>query len=369
MLTGRLFGASCAYARVRCRGGRIEAVEPCAKDVDLPWIFPGWIDIHVHGARGLDFMADAPLTTIVEAMAAHGTACCLASTLSAAPHQLESALERIARLSEQKAAGTVVLGAHLEGPYLSPTYRGAQDPSALRDPDLVEVQGYVRRWPRLIKMVTIAPERPGALPLIGWLAEQGIVVALGHSDASLAQAQAAVAAGARHVTHLFNAMRPLHHRDPGLLALALLNPDLTLELIADGVHVDPQLVKALLDSPLAERIALVSDGMAGLGLADGSYRLGTLAVTVHDGAARLEDGTLAGSVASLGQTVARLLQEHGVNGDALAHGLSTVPARVLGLQRRKGRIEAGFDADFTVWDPVRHQVLEVIVEGRRIYQA
>jgi N-acetylglucosamine-6-phosphate deacetylase len=325
---------------------------PRPADVDYPdaVVVPGFVDIHVHGGGGASY-TDGVADEIVRAAAfhrSHGTTTTIASLVTASPADL---LREVAALTDATNAG-VVAGIHLEGPWLSSARCGAHDATQLRDPDPVEIKALLTAADGAIRMVTIAPELPGSDDAIRLLADAGVVVAVGHTDASYLQAHRAVDLGATVGTHLFNAMRPLHHRDPGPALALLEDPRVTVELIADGVHVHRALLRYVIESAGADRVALITDAMAAAGLADGSFRLGTLDVDVQDRVARVRGlSTIAGSTATMDR-IFRAALDSPVSDDALAAAVqmtATTPARTLGLTD-VGSISPGLRADLVVLD-------------------
>ncbi len=313
---------------------------------------PGFVDIHVHGAGGANAM-DGPdaIRQMARTLAARGVTSFLPTAVSAPLDRLAAFAGEVGwARDEADAEGASVLDANLEGPALDPGHAGAHAHSALVDPAAV-VAAFTRdpaAW-EAVKVVTVAPERPGGLNLVRLLAARGIVASIGHSGASYAQALAAYDAGARSTTHLFNAMTGLTHRGPGLALAALLDPRPAVELIADGLHVDAAmwpLVRRLAGG----RVVLVSDALPDAGLAgDRTFRLGGLEVTVRGGRATLADGTLAGSMILLADAVARYVA-HGASLAETVGAASTRPARLVGA-RRKGRIARGADADLVALRP------------------
>jgi len=353
---------------VLIRAGRIEAVgagDPPAVNVprlDLAGALaaPGFIDLHVHGGDGVDFSSASgeEIGRAIALHARHGTTGLLATTLSAAPDPLLAAVREIAAA---RAPG--LLGAHLEGPFLSPARAGAQDPAHIRDPDRAELERLLEAGAGTVRIVTLAPERPRALATTALLRRAGVVAAVGHSDASWDEARAAFAAGATHAVHLFNGMRPLHHREPGVIGAALADPAVTCELICDGHHLHPGTIALVHALKGADGAVLVTDAMAAAGLPDGEYGLGTLDVVVAGGRAGLAEGVvLAGSTLTMDRAV-RTAVAAGVPVDDALRMASATPARVLGLELTKGALAPGHDADVVVLDDVL-AVRATIVGGR-----
>lgn len=328
-----------------------------AHDLGDVSLAPGFVDLHSHGGGGAAFTEGRDAArTVLAAHRVHGTTAMMASLVTDTVAHLEQQIRSLTSLVEDGE----LLGIHLEGPWLSPRHRGAHDAGLLRAPAPADVERLVDAG--AVRMVTLATELPGGLEAVRHLAARGVVAALGHSDATYAQAQAAVAAGVRVATHLFNAIRPVHHRDPGA-ALALLDhPETVVELIADGVHVDPAvLAHAARAKP--GRFVLVTDAMAAAGCADGEYRLGPLPVRVRGGTARLVDGgAIAGSTLTLDRAVAYMHREAGLPLLDAVNAASLVPADVVG-RPDLGRIVPGAAADLVVLDPAL-AVRGVVHNGR-----
>lgn len=329
---------------------------------------PGLIDLHMHGGDGHDAMDATPdaLVGMARFAAKHGVTAFLAATMSSPTEALQAALGNIRRMANRDLDGATLLGAYVEGPFLSPSRTGAHDSAALRDAAQEEVDAILESG--AVRVLTVAPELPGAIEAIARMTRGGVVVALGHTEATYEQMVAASQAGATLVTHLFNAMAPLHHRQPGPVGAALTLPGLTCELIADLVHLHPVILRLVLRAKGLEGIALVTDAMRGAGLPDGEYSLGGLPVVVAEGSARLRDGRLAGSTLTMDRAVYNIMQEAGLSLEEAWRLGSATPARVLGLEYRKGAIAEGLDADLVVWDAQGH-VCCTLVGGRTVYKA
>ena len=293
----------------------------------------------------------------------HGTTTTMASLVTAGPADLLASVSMLAELYRDG----VVAGIHLEGPWISPHRCGAHDPAQLRDPDPAEIDRLLAAADGALAIVTIAPELPGALDAVRRLADAGVVAAVGHTDCSHAVAAAAIDAGARVATHLFNAMRPIHHRDPGPIVALLDDPRVTVELIADGIHLDPALYRHVGRTVGPDRVALVTDAMAAAGLGDGGYRLGEMAVDVRAGVARIAGtDTIAGSTTTMDQLFRNAVDAVGgpPTDDALLRAVrqtATNPARVLG-RADIGALEPGRRADIVVLD-ADLRVAGVVVGG------
>jgi N-acetylglucosamine-6-phosphate deacetylase len=328
--------------------------------VEGEWLLPGFVDLHVHGGGGHDVTASpAQLKAAVDFHRRHGTTRTLVSLVTASEADLAVQLGWIADL-----AGDQVVGAHLEGPFLAGGHCGAQNPSFLLLPQSRAFGNLVAAARGHLRSITIAPELPGAVELIEAAVAAGIVVGLGHSGATYDQALAGVAAGATLATHLFNAMPPLHHRDPGLVGAAL-DSGLACEVINDGAHVHPSIVGLVADDP--HRLVLITDAIDAAGAGDGEYVLGGQPVLVNDGKARLvSNGALAGSTLTMDEALRRAVQDSGLSLQAASLAASGNPARVLGLAHRCGAIAPGLDADLVVLDSDL-RVRRVMKSGRWVH--
>lgn len=347
----------CRPGWVETSGGRITGCAsgppPRTADLDLPdaLLVPGFVDIHVHGGGGASY-TDGNLENVLRATRfhrSHGTTTTLASMVTASPAQL---LTAVGVLAEATRAGSIA-GIHLEGPWLSEARCGAHDPQQLRDPEPDEIDALLAAGGDAIRMVTLAPERAGSDHAIARFVDAGVVVAVGHTDATYEQTRRAIELGATVGTHLFNAMRPVHHREPGPAVALLEDARVTVELIADGVHVHPAMQRAVIEVAGADRVALVTDATAAAGLGDGEFWLGTVQVDVVEQAARVRGtSTIAGSTATMDQLLraaAGLGSERDAALTAAVKMTSTTPARALGLDR-VGSLRPGADANLVVLD-------------------
>ena len=332
-------------------------------------VAPGLVDLQVNGACGVDVTADPErLWEVAAALPAYGVTSFLPTVITAAPEQHQRALTTLGTAREPHGARP--LGLHLEGPMLAPERKGAHPARWLRVPDERLVQGWSPAAG--VAMATVAPELPGAPEVIATLVGRGVVVSVGHTSATTAQVEAAVAAGATCVTHLFNAMPPLGHREPGPVGMALGDDRLVAGVIADGHHVDPLTLRVAWRCLGPDRFLAVSDTTAALGLPDGPTLLGEQEVVVADGTVRLPDGTLAGSAASLLDCVGVLLRTTGCTlADAIATA-TTTPARVLG-DARLGRLDDGCPGDLVLLDhdPAsgRLDLVATVVAGRVLHDS
>lgn len=333
-------------------------------------LIPGRIDLHIHGAGGVDVMDSTPeaLQTLCLRLPEEGVTSFLATTMTAENKRIEQALSNVGKyIKEKKGNGAEILGVHLEGPFLSLKQAGAHPHAYIQPVDHL----LFKRWQALsedtIRLVTLAPEMDGTLSFIGYLRENGVVASLGHSHATYEQAIAGIEAGATHVTHLFNAMRGLHHRDPGVVGAALLHEGVKAELIADGLHVRWEVINMALRIKGQHGFILVTDAIRAKCMGDGIYDLGGQEVHVTDGKAALKDGTLAGSVLKMDEA-ARKMMEHSSCTLADTILMSSVnPAKQLGLYHRKGSITVGKDADLVVLDE-EYRVVMTLCKGRVVFR-
>jgi N-acetylglucosamine-6-phosphate deacetylase len=332
-----------------------------AETLDLTGLFilPGFIDLHVHGGGGATF--DDGGDSIATGLAAHRMSGTTRSLVSLVTAPADDMARNIAAAAQYAAGDPTVLGLHLEGPFLSVDRRGVHDPTALLMPDPVVLERFLAAGAGQIAMVTVAPELPGGLDLVHRLVAAGVHPAIGHSDAGYEVARQAFRAGADVVTHAFNGMRPLHHRDPAIIGAAM-DAGVVLEVINDGVHLHEATVR-LLRSIAPGRLALITDAMAATSASDGSYRLGAFDVQVQDGVARLADGTIAGSTLTMGVAVQRAVQLVGMSLVEAANAASLVPATVLGVAEKFGSIQVGRAADLVIID-TDLTVQAVMVAGR-----
>jgi N-acetylglucosamine-6-phosphate deacetylase len=334
-------------------------------------VVPGFVDIHIHGAGGHDVMeANArALDRITSTVARHGTTSMLATTVTAPVEETCHSLQGIARYirSHENPVGGItrlaaeILGIHLEGPFINKARRGVHPPDAIAKPSAEMLAQFRKAADGLVKVVTIAPELPGALELIAAAAADGLVVALGHTDADYDHTRAAIAAGARHAVHFYNAMRPFTHRDPGIIGAVLTDPEVTAEVIADGVHVSGPAIQVLIGTKGFHTVLLATDGTSATGMPDGNYRLGNFEVTVKGGVSRNSEGKLAGSTLTLDRAV-RYIVELGVPLIEAVRMATVLPARRIGLAGKKGIIAIGGDADLVVLTPDL-QVAGVMTRG------
>ena len=340
-------------------------------DLGGRWLLPGYIDLHVHGGGGGSFTGADPQQHLTAAgfHGRHGTTSLLATTVSSSPAHLQEAMRALRATMREETRGARIVGINMEGPYLSVECRGAHDPALVRDPDLDEFARLVEIADGALRLITVAPERPGASELITAARAAGAVVSLGHTATPYDVALAAVDRGAALVTHMFNGMHPLHHRAPGMVAAGLNSPELTCELIADGMHVDPAVVRLLVTVKGVDRIALITDCMPAAGLAEGNYDIGEgRRITVVDGLAMVAGtDTIAGSTLTMDKAVQNVVRFAGVGIVAASRMASENQARLLGRPGITGRIVTGSLADLVVLDE-ELTVQATMVGGRWIHQ-
>jgi N-acetylglucosamine-6-phosphate deacetylase len=317
-------------------------------------VIPGMIDVHIHGAAGADTMDSSieALHTIANALPKEGTTSFLATTMTQSEDAIEKALKNVGVfMSEEQEAGKAeVIGVHLEGPFISKKRVGAQPVDYVIEPSL----SLFKRWQELskrnIKLVTLAPEENGGLELIHYLKETGVTASIGHSDAIYEQVDEAIKAGASHVTHLFNGMRGLHHREPGVAGAALLRDELIVEVIADGIHVRPEMIALAYKQKTSDRMVLITDAMRAKCLKNGVYDLGGQEVHVDDEQATLSNGTLAGSILKMDDACKNILDFTNCSWESIIKMTAVNPAKQLRVFDRKGSIKKGKDADLVVLD-------------------
>ena len=313
---------------------------------------PGFIDVHTHGAMGRDVMegTDEALEVISRFLAAHGTTSFLATTVTASPIATLQAVEALGSQVDRPLPGARMLGLHLEGPFINPEKRGAHTAKYIRRPSTLIFDQLLACSSHQIKLITVAPEVEGSLELIRFARAKGVVVSLGHSNATLEETMAAIALGAGNATHTFNAMRPFSHRDPGILGAVLTAPEIWAELIADGVHVSPAAINLCIQCKSARRILLISDAVSATGMPEGQYRLSDIEITLSGGICRTREGQLAGSTLTQDQALRNMVGWSHLPLEAVLGMLTRNPAQSLGIAESKGTLAEGRDADMVLLD-------------------
>jgi len=342
--------------------GRVDEVEiPASARLyerrDLTAV-PGFIDVHIHGIGGHDVMdasAEA-LAAITAGAARRGTTSLVATTVTASEESTCDAVNAVAtwmrrrtRESAARAPVAEILGVHFEGPFIAHARRGVHPPEWIVPPSIPLFERFVAAAKGAARILTLAPELPGAAELITEARKSGVIVSLGHTDASYAEAMTAISRGARHAAHVFNAMRPFAHRETGVLGAILTSASVTAELIADGVHVDDAAIRVLVAAKGPQGVILVSDATAATGMPDGKYTLGTIEFTVAGGVSRNSEGKLAGSTLTLDRALRHML-DLGIPLREVLPMLTSNPARLLGVEGRKGVLAPGADADLLLLD-------------------
>ncbi|WP_226680964.1 N-acetylglucosamine-6-phosphate deacetylase [Sutcliffiella horikoshii] len=320
---------------------------------------PGFIDIHIHGLNGADVM-DAKkdcIETMATTLPKEGTTSFLATTITQEKSELERALQNVnSFISNQKQnhVGSEALGVHLEGPFINKKRAGAQPPAFILEPSVETFCQFQSESGNHIKLVTLAPEGKNGLELVKFLSDTGVIASIGHSDALYTEVVEAMEAGAEHITHFFNGMRGSHHREPGVAGAGLAHPELFLEMIADGIHVHPAMVKTTFLAKGVDNILLITDSMRAKWLEDGEYELGGQKVMVENQTALLEDGTLAGSVLKMNDAVRNMKKFTDCTMQEAIRMASVNPAKRLCVWDRKGSIAIGKDADIVILDEEMH---------------
>ncbi|MFD4870806.1 N-acetylglucosamine-6-phosphate deacetylase [Streptomyces sp. NPDC058412] len=341
-----------ANGRVIVDGDRIAgSAHEGSRTVDLSghWLVPGFVDMHNHGGGGASFTSGTAEEILkgVRTHREHGTTTLIASTVTG---DLDELARRAGLLAELTRQGEIA-GIHFEGPFINPCRKGAHKEDLLRDPDPAEVRKLIDAAHGTARMFTLATELPGGLDSVRLLAEHGVIAAIGHTDATYEQTRAAIDAGATVATHLFNAMPPLAHREPGPIAALLEDERITVELINDGTHLHPAALELAFHHAGAHRVALITDAMDAAGFGDGTYHLGPLEVEVKHGVARLvEGGSIAGSTLTLDTAFKRSVTLDKLPVESVVQAISANPAKLLGLYDEIGSLEPGKYADLVVLD-------------------
>jgi N-acetylglucosamine-6-phosphate deacetylase len=342
---GRITGVAAAAGQPE----PVVSPETAVYDLAGRHVLPGFVDMHVHGGGGAAFSAGDADQALVAARfhLGHGTTTIMASTVTGSMAEIEHHIGELSGLVQDG----ILAGIHLEGPFISKARCGAHDPGLLRAPARTDVSRLLRAGDGTVRMVTLAPELEGGLDAVRLLTESGVIAAVGHTDATYAQTREAIELGAPVGTHVFNAMRPVHHREPGPVTALLEQEQVLCEVVNDGLHVHPSVVSLMFAAAGAHRIALITDAMVAAGVGDGEYQLGALTVQVRDGEARLTDGdSLAGSTLTMDRALRNAVRLAGVPLADAAISASLTPARALGIADRVGSLETGKQADLVVLD-------------------
>jgi len=334
-------------------------------DASARIVVPGFIDMHIHGCAGFDVTEGKSgfLEEMSKFLAKHGVTSFLPTVMTATKKKIVKAIENVKE--GQRKKGPNILGVYLEGPYISIDRAGAQNPRYIRDPDLSEVKEILDAAGKIVKVVALAPERLNAIQIIRELRRRGIVASAAHTNASYQEMLVGIEAGLSHVTHVFNAMSGFDRQEIGAVGAALLQDELTTELIADGVHVHPSAIKMLVKMKGYDKVILVSDAISATGLPDGKYELGGLEIFVKDGVSTLRSGVLAGSTLTLDRAVKNMVECANVPVSDAIKMATLNPARVLGV-KTKGEIKAGADADITILDR-NFKVQSVMIHGELLF--
>lgn len=333
-------------------------------------LIPGLIDIHIHGANNADVMDGTfkALEIMAQTLPKEGTTSFLATTMTQGEQEIEAALKNAADYikNQTDSSAAEVLGIHLEGPFIAAARAGAQPLQAIKKPNAALFKKWQSIAGNQIKLVTLAPEEEGGLELAAYLKETGVIASMGHTDALYEEVLKGIEAGVSHVTHLYNGMRGLHHRDPGVAGASLLHKELFVEMIVDGIHIHPQIVQLTFQQKGKEGIILITDSMRAKWMADGISSLGGQKVIVQDGKALLENGALAGSTLKMEEGIRNMMQFTGCSLEDAIYMGSYNPAKQLGILDKKGSIKKGKDADLVVLNK-ENEVVMTICNGEIVY--
>lgn len=336
-------------------------------DANGLYLSPGFIDVHIHGAGGFDTMdgtVDA-INNIAKTIVKHGTTSFTPTTMTVSIEDINKSMKVIKKLKENGTEGAHVLGAHLEGPFINPDAIGAQNPNYLLSPSISAYNEMVKDCEDAVVSITLAPEVSGAKELIKYLSEKGIVCSMGHTKASYEEAIEAIQCGACHSTHLYNAMTPFNHRNPGVVG-ATFDSDITTETISDGIHISYPALRIAYKQKSTDNVLLITDAMMACSMPDGEYSLGGQEVTVIDGAARLKNGALAGSVLTLDKAVNNVYKNSMLPLHEIVKMASYNGARHCKVHDRKGLIKEGYDADLILFDD-NINIKKVFILGKEIH--
>lgn len=353
--------------------GKIKEINPSnvndteVIDAEGLYLSPGFIDVHIHGAGGCDTMDGTveSINTIAKTIVQHGTTSFTPTTMTVAAEDIRKSMEVIKKLKEEGTEGANVLGAHLEGPFISPKAIGAQNPNFLLAPSVENYNKIVGDYSDAVVSITMAPEVEGAKELIKYLSDNGVTVSMGHTKATYDEAIEGIKCGACHSTHLYNAMTPFTHREPGVVG-ATFDTDITTETISDGIHISYPALRTAYKQKGTDKVLLVSDAMEACGMPDGQYSLGGQDVIVKNGAARLLDGTLAGSVLTLDKAVKNIYNNSGYPLNEVVRMATYNGAKHCHVEDHKGLIKEGYDADLILFNE-DIEIQKVFVNGKEVY--
>ena len=354
--------------KISCFAGKNAEVIELPKDAI---VLPGFIDQHIHGAGGSDGMDGTveDIAIIAKTVAAEGTTSFLVTTMTQSPENITKALSAVKAYKEADSKdGARVVGVHLEGPFIAAAHKGAQPLEYVKEPDIAAFDEYFAASGESIRIVSLAPEVEGAEEFIRHLSKKGVVASIGHTGAKFKDIEKAVEAGASNVTHTYNAQSALHHREIGTVGSAMLIDDLNCELIADTIHVSVPAMRLLIKNKPLDKLTLITDAMRAKGIPDGVSELGGQTVYVKNGEARLEDGTLAGSVLRMNRAIENIVEKVGVPFTQAVDYATINPAKNLKIDHEAGSIKVGKRADFTVLNAA-YDVILTVRGGKIVYQA
>lgn len=365
-----IFQDKIEYGNVLIKDGKIEKITSETLDdneiIDAEGLYlsPGFIDVHIHGAGGCDTMDGTAesLNIISKTIASFGTTSFLPTTMTCALEDIKKAVAAAARCMEEGTEGANIVGVHLEGPFISPSMIGAQNPKYIEKPSINTFKYMIGENLPIIKSITLAPEVEGAKELIEYLKNKGIVVSIGHSKATYKETVESIKCGVCHSTHLYNAMTPLHHREPGIVG-AIFDTDITTETISDGIHISYPSLRIAYKQKGFNKVLLVTDAMMACGMPEGKYALGGQDVFVKDGAARLEGGSLAGSVLTLDKAIRNVYKNSNYALYDIIKMATYNGAKHCKVEDRKGLIKEGYDADLVLFDDDIN-IKKVIIGGK-----
>ena len=358
---------------VLIENGKIKEINPSnvndteVIDAEGLYLSPGFIDVHIHGAGGCDTMDGTveSINTIAKTIVEHGTTSFTPTTMTVAAEDIRKSMKVIKKLKEEGTEGANVLGAHLEGPFISPKAIGAQNPNFLLAPSVENYNKIVGDYGDAVVSITMAPEVEGAKELIKYLSDNGVTVSMGHTKATYDEAIEGIKCGACHSTHLYNAMTPFTHREPGVVG-ATFDTDITTETISDGIHISYPALRTAYKQKGTDKVLLVSDAMEACGMPDGQYSLGGQDVIVKNDAARLLDGTLAGSVLTLDKAVKNIYNNSNYPLNEVVRMATYNGAKHCHVEDHKGLIKEGYDADLILFNE-DIEIQKVFVKGKKVY--